>query len=709
MSDLLANDVYLPDVYDTGIQSRYYGTGDEQADQQSFGAINRARGNPDAEVKVYRGVSPGIDEIRPGELVTPSRSYAEDMAARVTIQPLEAERIAERGFVARGVVISKTVRAGDLYTDGNSINEWGWHPKVPAIPDGPRLDPIPDVSAPAPPTKWEPPYPPSEAARFGTDRLWGAHAQVGKLENKARRELPGLRDDQLTVLLWDKGLGKLPKDTLTFDDLAGDQQVHTFYSDGHNSVQQVADEAMKRGETQIVVSDHAHAMTTADIAAQHAEIDRLNERYAGRFKILKGIEANILADGTLDVAPEVLARFDVVNAAIHAHIQGPGGQLALFKEANTARLLRAMDNPELTVLVHPHAVGADWDAVAIKAERKGVALEVNGRDMLRNDSQEAAADMIAAAKRHGAKLVIGSDAHTTGDLVDFLYAARFAAQHGVTAEDLAPLARGARAGDPSSSIPASFDSEGPRSYKLGGGMNEVWKIDTEDGREFVVKPEPDPERFLAMGIDTENPLRSNIDPGRDLERERAAYVFSRLFNDVGDGEFKVNVPAYRLGELKGDGETVQAGIAEFISGQTPQQRGFGDWEDDLDPTTADQTIRSAGLFDAVIGNTDRHGGNWIVGDDGQLWLIDHGLTFPVGPGNGYDNAMLLDRAIANFGELLDASEVEFLERLSVRLGEVEPELERLLGPLEIEHLQQRIASMVETAEREPPSEWGGTA
>lgn len=575
----------------------------------------------------------------------------------------------------------------------------------------------PDVSPPPPPQKFEPPYPPSEAARFGPDRLWGAHAEIGRLENAARAELPELGDDRLVDLLWTKG-GKTRKGALSLEDLAGDQQTHTFFSDGHADVASMVEEALRRGEQRIVISDHSHLMTSGEIAEQHRQIDELNVKYRGKIEVLKGVEANILADGSLDLSPEELARFDVVNAAIHRPQEGPSGQLALFRESNTVRLLKAMDDPELDVLVHPHSVPADWDALAKKAAQKDVALEINGRDMLRNGRQEAAADMIDAARRHGAKLVIGSDAHTPGDLVDFVYAVRFASQHGVTRDDLPVWARAERMDvDPSSSIPRSFNasrpSAGERADYLGGGMNEVWKVETKDGRAFVVKPEP-AEGYLEMqGFESGVPLRANVGMGADLERERAAYVVSRAFNEVGGTDYHVYVPPYRIGEftripsydgmpLAEEAETAPAGIAEFIPGVEGRSTSY--WEDEVQ---ADQ-LRAAALYDAVIGNTDRHAGNFLLGDDANLWLIDHGLSFPAGPAEDlnqegvaqFQNHKLIDASERRTGYTLSDEEVDFLKRLRVRLRG-DRELQDLISADELADVFQRIDDMIDFRNFDP--------
>ena len=109
--DLTLGDLYPRDVYDLR-QQRNYGDGD-RADLESIRVINRVRGNPDAVVRIYRAVPSGVDQINPGDWVTISRSYAENH---------------RDGVLGGGEILSEDVRVGDLWTEGNSLHEWGWHP-----------------------------------------------------------------------------------------------------------------------------------------------------------------------------------------------------------------------------------------------------------------------------------------------------------------------------------------------------------------------------------------------------------------------------------------------------------------------------------------------------------------------------------------------------------------------------------------------------
>jgi histidinol phosphatase-like PHP family hydrolase/2'-5' RNA ligase/predicted ABC-type ATPase len=270
-----------------------------------------------------------------------------------------------------------------------------------------------------------------EVASSTTDDLWAKLGQYGQLENRARAEIANEPQQRLTAELWRRPETDLPEGTLRWNDVAGEGHFHTFSSDGHESLQQMAEEAIRRGESTMVVSDHAHLMTGESIAAQHREVDRLNRLYDGRFRILKGIEANILENGSLDLPDSVLQSFDRVNAGLHAR-----------PDFNTTeRLSTAARNPLVSTIVHPHSVEADFDAVARAAAQGNTTLEINGRDLLRNETHERAARVIDAARANGVPLQLGADAHTSQDLVDARYAARFMAQHGVTRDDLAAWQR----------------------------------------------------------------------------------------------------------------------------------------------------------------------------------------------------------------------------------------------------------------------------
>ena len=153
---------------------------------------------------------------------------------------------------------------------------------------------------------------------------------MGEIEAAARRELPEL---------------------VTFDDLRGVLHCHSDYSDGSATIEEMANAAKERGWSYIGISDHSESAFYAGglkrdkLARQHEEIDRLNEEMKD-FRILKGIEADILADGRLDYDAEILDRFDYVIGSIHSRFSMDG-------DAMTKRVLAAMDDPHLTILAHP--------------------------------------------------------------------------------------------------------------------------------------------------------------------------------------------------------------------------------------------------------------------------------------------------------------------------------------------------------------------
>ncbi|MEO8910679.1 MAG: DNA polymerase/3'-5' exonuclease PolX [Gemmatimonadaceae bacterium] len=220
---------------------------------------------------------------------------------------------------------------------------------------------------------------------------------MGEIDAAARRELP---------------------DLVTYDDLRGALHCHTDYSDGAATLEEMVQAARERGWSYIGISDHSESAFYAGglkrdkVARQHAEIDRLNSGMKG-FRILKGIEADILADGKLDYDPEFLDRFDYVIGSIHSRFSMDG-------ETMTRRVLAAMDDPHLTILAHPtgrlllsrEPYPIDIQAVLEKAARIGVAVELNA-DPHRLDLDWR---YCREAKELGVTIEIGPDAHSTAGL-----------------------------------------------------------------------------------------------------------------------------------------------------------------------------------------------------------------------------------------------------------------------------------------------------
>jgi DNA polymerase (family 10) len=219
----------------------------------------------------------------------------------------------------------------------------------------------------------------------------------GEIDAAARRALPSL---------------------IAYADIKGVLHCHSQYSDGKATIAEMAAAAKARGWSYIGISDHSESAFYASgvsreaLLAQHEEIDRLNEGFEG-IKVLKGIEADILADGRVDYDDEILERFDFVIGSVHS-------RFGMDRAAMTERVLRAMDNPHLTILGHPtgrllltrEPYAIDMDAVIEKAAELGIVLELNA-DPKRLDIDW---QQCRAAKERGVTVAIGPDAHSTAGL-----------------------------------------------------------------------------------------------------------------------------------------------------------------------------------------------------------------------------------------------------------------------------------------------------
>jgi putative hydrolase len=203
----------------------------------------------------------------------------------------------------------------------------------------------------------------------------------------------------------------------TLSDYRGDLQMHSEWSDGSMTLQELVTACAARGYTYSAVTDHSFGLTIAngmsmtDVTKQHREIDRLNAS-AAQFQLFKGIETNIAVDGTLDLSPEETRRFDVVLVAPHAKLR--------LLDDQTARLVRAIEHPHTHILAHPRGrmagtragVVADWDEVFERAAAANVAVEIDG-DPARQDLDHGLA---SRALRAGCLFALDSDAHSPGEL-----------------------------------------------------------------------------------------------------------------------------------------------------------------------------------------------------------------------------------------------------------------------------------------------------
>jgi DNA polymerase (family 10) len=231
-------------------------------------------------------------------------------------------------------------------------------------------------------------------------------------------------------------------------DVRGDLHMHTTESDGNNSIREMAEAAIARGLEYIAITDHsknlamthgmddertlAHARRIREVSDELArefaagrgpQWERYEERLRNNepdiqkpaipFRILAGIEVDILLDGSLDLADETLAQLDIVVASVHSGFNQPGEEM-------TARMLRAVENPHVHILGHPtgrkvlqrEPYKIDLAQMLPAAARFGVAVEHNA-----SPARLDLSDLhLRLAKEHGCKLVVNTDAHATNEL-----------------------------------------------------------------------------------------------------------------------------------------------------------------------------------------------------------------------------------------------------------------------------------------------------
>jgi DNA polymerase (family 10) len=222
-------------------------------------------------------------------------------------------------------------------------------------------------------------------------------------------------------------IGKLPR-LVQRTDLRGDLHVHTKDSDGHDNLKEMADAAKSRGLQYLAITEHSKRLAIASglsadaLLYQMDRIDQLNTELDG-FVILKGVEVDILEDGSLDISNDILRRLDLVVGAIHSGF-------GLTQEKQTARLLRAMDSPSFTILAHPTGrlinerppYLVDMKQVLRKARERGCFLELNA-----HPARQDLTDIdCRAAKDAGVLISVNSDAHSVQQLDNLDFGVGFA-------------------------------------------------------------------------------------------------------------------------------------------------------------------------------------------------------------------------------------------------------------------------------------------
>ena len=232
---------------------------------------------------------------------------------------------------------------------------------------------------------------------------------------------PELREDAGEIEAAESG--RLPT-LVERSDLTGTFHCHTDWSDGGATLAEMAHAALERGLQYLGIADHSRSAGYAGglsidrVRAQWQEIDELNQTFGGRFRVFKGTECDILADGSLDYPDEVLAGFDYVVASVHSSFQ-------LSREEMTSRMVRAVSNRRVTMLGHPtgrlllarDGYAIDLDAVIDAAAGAGTMIEINANP----HRLDLDASHCRRAHQKGVALVINPDAHSVLGLDDLEY------------------------------------------------------------------------------------------------------------------------------------------------------------------------------------------------------------------------------------------------------------------------------------------------
>ena len=248
---------------------------------------------------------------------------------------------------------------------------------------------------------------------------------AGKTEEECYNKLglkyvePEIREDEGEIELAFKG--KLPK-LIGYNDLKGDLQMHTKYSDGNNTIMEMALAAKKLGHKYICFTDHvgetfmiANSLNEKRIKKQKKEIDKANKQIKN-LTILRGGEVNIKGDGTMDIKNSVLKELDIVLASIHSGFKNP-------KEKITKRITKAMENPNVDIIAHPTGrlinqrppIEFDLDKILDKAKQTKTVLEINASP----DRLDLKDIHVRAAVKAKVKLSIGTDSHDADQLRNY--------------------------------------------------------------------------------------------------------------------------------------------------------------------------------------------------------------------------------------------------------------------------------------------------
>ena len=209
----------------------------------------------------------------------------------------------------------------------------------------------------------------------------------------------------------------LPSAVVSTRSYLGDLQMHSTWSDGGEPIADLAEGAYELGWSRIGITDHsyglpiARGMSMEAAVRQHHEIDEVNAKFAGRVRVYKGVEANILADGALDLQEDERAVFEYVLASPHSQLRKDTDQ--------TARMLAAVKAPGVAILGHPQGrmyntrpgITADWRKVFREAAARGVAIEIDGNW----HRQDVDYELAEVALEEGCLFALDSDAHSIAE------------------------------------------------------------------------------------------------------------------------------------------------------------------------------------------------------------------------------------------------------------------------------------------------------
>ncbi len=251
----------------------------------------------------------------------------------------------------------------------------------------------------------------------------------------ARLDPPELREDRGEIEA--AAAGRLPH-LIRVEDLRGDLHMHSTWSDGRNSIEEMVEACVAKDYEYMVISDHSKSLAMTGgldayrLREQWKEIDEVRARHP-EIRILRSMEVDILGDGSLDLEDEMLAGLDLVLVSLHSRLDLPAAQ-------QTERVLRALEHPEVNIFCHPTArlinrrkpAEFDVEVVLRRAAELGVAVELNSSPN-RLDLKDA---HLVLAKELGCKVVIDTDSHRTRELELMRYGVEQARRAGLGPGDV---------------------------------------------------------------------------------------------------------------------------------------------------------------------------------------------------------------------------------------------------------------------------------